>query len=267
MGEYIRAVERALDVLLCFSDQTPQLTMTEIAEKVGIHKSTAHRMLGTLERKQFVQRDPATGMYRLGIRLLRMAYLTLEHNDLRRLAEPSMRLLVEEHRETADLSMLDGTDIIHFKVVESAQRVKLMVTVGQRSPAFATASGKALFAHMPVEIVKQILAQGMPAYTPQTPQSPDLYLKELSLTREIGFAISVEEFEEGTNAVAAPILGVNGEPVAAIALSGPRYRLSEERMIEIGPSVLAAAHDISQELILAADPGTQADFSMSIADR
>lgn len=267
MSESIRAVERALDVLLCFSDQTPQLTMTEIAEKVGMHKSTVHRLLGTLEGKRFVQRDQATGLYRLGICLLRMAYLTLEHNDLRRLAAPSMRLLVEKHRETVDLSILDDTDVIYLNVVESPQRVKLAAAVGQRLPAFATASGKALFAHMPVEAVRRILARGMPALTPQTPRLLEPYLEELNLTRELGFAISVEELEEGINAVAAPILGSSGEPIAAIAIAGPCYRLSEERMMEIGPSVLAAARDIGQEYVLAADPDARPNLPKRVASR
>ena len=144
MSESIRAVERALDVLLCFSRQTPQLTMTEIAEQVGLHKSTVHRLLATLEGKRFVERDPVTGIYQLGIRVLQMAYLTLERNDLRRLAAPFLRHLCEQHRETVDLAVLDDADVVFLDVVESPQRVKLAAAPGQRLPAFATASGKAI---------------------------------------------------------------------------------------------------------------------------
>jgi DNA-binding IclR family transcriptional regulator len=88
LSQSIRAVERALDVLSCFSRQTPELTMTQIAEQVELYKSTVHRLSATLEGKRFVQPDPVTDTYRLGIRLLQMAYLRLEHNDLRRLAVP-----------------------------------------------------------------------------------------------------------------------------------------------------------------------------------
>ena len=97
LSESVRAVERALDILLCFSRQTPELNMTQIADHVGIHKSTVHRLLATLETKRFVQRDPETGVYRLGIRLLQMAYLTLEQNDLRRIATPFLHHLGEQH--------------------------------------------------------------------------------------------------------------------------------------------------------------------------
>src|SRR5512136_2364111 len=119
MSESIRAVERALDVLLCFSRQTPELSMTQIAEQIGIHKSTVHRLLGTLEKKRFVERDPVTGVYHLGIRLLQMAYLTLEQNDLRRIAAPFLRRLLEQQRETIHLSVLDDTDVVFVDVIES----------------------------------------------------------------------------------------------------------------------------------------------------
>src|SRR4030043_1155550 len=107
MSESVRAVERALDVLLCFTKRTPELTMTQIAEQVGIHKSTVHRLLATLENKRFVQRDQDTGIYRLGIRILQMAYVTWEHNDLRQLSTPFMRHLCEQYEEKLHLSVLE----------------------------------------------------------------------------------------------------------------------------------------------------------------
>jgi IclR family transcriptional regulator, KDG regulon repressor len=140
LNESTRAVDRALNILLCFSVQTPELSMTQIAEQVGLHKSTVHRLLATLERKRFVERDPVTGTYRPGIRLLQMAYLTLENNDLQRIAQPYMQELCELHGETVDLSVLDDTDVLYVEVVESHQRVRLAAAKGERLPAFCTAS-------------------------------------------------------------------------------------------------------------------------------
>jgi len=136
MSESIRAVERALDVLSCFSHQTPELTMTQIAEQIGINKSTVHRLLATLEGKRFVERDQVTGIYKLGIRSLQMAYLTLEHNDLRRLAGPFLQRLCQQYRENVNLAVLDGADVIYIDIIESPQRVKLAAAIGQRLPAF-----------------------------------------------------------------------------------------------------------------------------------
>lgn len=147
LSESIHAVERAPDIPLCFSKQTPELTMSRIAEQVVMPKSTVHRLLAALEKKRFVKRDAATGIYRPGIRLLQMAYLTLECNDLRRLAAPFLRRLSEQYQETVHLSVLDETDVVFLDVIGSPQRVKLAAAIGQRLPAFATASSKAILAH------------------------------------------------------------------------------------------------------------------------
>lgn len=254
MSESVRAVERALDVLLCFTKQTPELTMTQIADQVGIHKSTAHRLLATLENKRFVQRDHDTGMYQLGIRLFQMAYLTLEHNDLRRLAIPFMHHLCEKYEENIDLAVLDDTDVVYVNIIEGPQRVKLAAAIGQRLPAFATASGKAILGFMPEERVHRILDRGMPKFTPHTPQSQNGLLENLHAVRELGYAISEQEFEEQINAVAAPIFDLENQPIASIAVAGPAYRLTRERLIEIGPGLIATAREITQEFTMAAVP-------------
>jgi DNA-binding IclR family transcriptional regulator len=251
VSESIRAVERALDVLLCFSRQTPELSMTQIVEKVGIHKSSVHRLLGTLEKKRFVERDPGTGAYHLGVRLLQMAYLTLEQNDLRQMAAPFLRRLWEQHKETVHLATLDDVDVVFVEVIESQQRVKLAAAIGQRLPAFATASGKTILARMPDESVRQILERGMPRYTQRTLDSPAAFFEDLGRVRERGFALDEQEYEEGISAVAAPILNVNGQPIAAVAIAGPAYRLAREQLLEIGPSVLAAAREITREISMA----------------
>jgi DNA-binding IclR family transcriptional regulator len=246
MSEPVRAVDRALDILLCFTRQTPRLTMTQIAEQVGMNKSTVHRLLGTLEKKRFVQRDPDTGLYQLGIRLLQMAYLTLEHNDLRQHAAPFLRQLCEQNRETITLSVLDDSDVVFLDVMESPQRVKLAASTGQRLPSYATAAGKAMLAYLPEEVVKKVVERGMQKFTSQTIQSPEVFWKTLSQIRNQEFAISEQEYEDGINAVAAPILDMNKLPIAAITIAGPAYRLLRERMYEIGPAIVATAREIAQ---------------------
>jgi len=248
LSKPIRAVERALDVLLCFSKESPELTLTEISERVQLHKSTVHRVLATLEKARFLEHDSATARYRLGLRLLELASLVLEHVDLRRQAWPYLVRLAQEHRETVDLGILDGTDIVYLDVIDSPQRVKLAVAPGQRLPACCTASGKAILAFLPEEQVRQLLAQGLPRYTNHTIISSDGLLADLRAARERGFAISQEEYEEDIHAVAAPILSIRQEPLAVVALAGPAFRLSTERMMELGPRVRQCADDIAHEV-------------------
>jgi IclR family KDG regulon transcriptional repressor len=251
LGQTIRAVERALDVLLCFSRQTPQLSMTQISEQIGINKSTVHRLLATLEKKRFVERDPVTGGYRLGINMLQMAYLTLEHNDLREIAGRYLRRLSEQFRENVNLAILDGADVIYLDVVESPQRVKLAAAIGQHLPAFCTASGKAILAFSSDEVVQQVLEHGMPRYTQNTLDSFENFIENMNVTREQGFALSLQEFEEGINAIAVPILDQDNQPIASVAVAGPSYRLTQDRVIEIGPKLLDTVREISIEVEMA----------------
>jgi len=233
---------------MCFTSQTPELTMTQISGMIGINKSTVHRLLATLERKRFVERDATTGIYRPGLRLLQMAFLTLEHNDLRRLAAPFLHSLSEQYRENVNLTVLDNTDVIYVDVIESPQRVKLAAEKGQRLPAFCTASGKAILAFLPEDRLEHILKNGMPKYTPNTITSLEAYYKDMKLTRERGYAISEQEFEEGINALAAPICS---QPIASVSIAGPAYRLTRERMIEMAPDLMATVLKIAREVELA----------------
>lgn len=248
MSDTVRSVERALDILLCFSRDTPELTMSQIAIKVDIHKSTVHRLLATLEDKHFVERDKASGAYKLGNTMLHMAYLTLGQNNLRTICHPFLLRLRDQFRETVNLSILEGDKMVYLDVLESPQRVKLAAATGQRLPAYCTASGKAILAYSPEEIVSNILDRGMPWQTKNTITAKEDFFAALGKIREKGFACSREEFEAEINAVAVPILDKKRSPVAAIAVAGPSFRFSDELMYEIGPSLLDAAVDIAQEL-------------------
>ena len=228
-----RAVDRALDILLCFSEDEPNLTLTQISERVGMHKSTVFRLLATLENKRFVQRmDDAS--YRLGLGLVELGFSVLKSNDIHRQALPFMQRLAAEYRENVDLGILDGDSVLYLQVIQSQQRVKIASAPGQRLPAFCTATGKALLAFLPEKQVQTILKTDRRKYTGHTTTSiPEIH-KQLQLTHERGFAISEEEFEDGINAVAAPILDANQYPVAAMAIVGPAFRLGPERLLELG---------------------------------
>lgn len=249
MSESIRAVERALEVLLCFSSETPELSMTQISEMIGINKSTVHRLLATLQAKRFVERDTTTGLYSPGNRLIQLAFLSLEKYDLHEIAAPYMQRLNDMHLETITLSILDDKDMVYIAVLESPQKVKLAAKPGQRLPVFCTASGKVVMAYSPEDVIQLILEEGFRKYTSSTISTRETMLHILDLVRQRGFAYSEQEYEEGINAVAAPILDKKNRPLASIAVAGPTYRLPVERMMEIGPTVAAIAKEISKEIL------------------
>ena len=135
LSESVRAVDRALDILLCFSQEKPVLSLTEIADEVGISKSTVHRLLATLECKRFLLRESATGKYHLGFRFLEMASQAFEDVG-QHWALPYLHHLAEECGETVDLAVLDDDHVIYLQVVESNQRVKLAASSGAALTGF-----------------------------------------------------------------------------------------------------------------------------------
>lgn len=246
-----RTVDRALEILLCFNQDEPSLTLTQISERVGMHKSTVYRLLTTLEKKGFIQRVEENGTYRLGLGLVKLGALVLKSNNIYRQAILYMHRLSAEYRETVDLAILDGAEVVYLQVVESPQRVKLATAPGERLPAFCTATGKAFLAFLPDDQVQSILKRGMRKYTECTITSIPEILKELRRTRERGFAISEQEFEQGINAVAAPILDANQSPLAAMAIVGPAFRLPLERLMQIGKTLRETTDAIARDIGLA----------------
>ncbi|MBP1622241.1 MAG: hypothetical protein H6Q07_261 [Acidobacteria bacterium] len=252
MSQSVRSVDRALDILLCFSREEPARSLTQIAEAIHMSKTTVHRLLATLENKRFITRDSTTGLYRLGLRFIEMASLVLQDVDLHRWAKPYLQRLAIEYGETVDLSILDGSHVVYLEVIESPQRIKLAAAVGQRLPAYFTASGKALLAFLPEENVKKIISDNLAESSNHDQGSVQQMVEDLRVTVERGYAISEQEYEEEINAVAAPIFDKDRNPIASIAIVGPSYRLSKDRLPALGESLRQMTQQISNEVGLVA---------------
>jgi IclR family KDG regulon transcriptional repressor len=247
MTESIRSVDRALDILLVFRLERPSLSLTQIADEVGMNKSTVYRLLGTLEKKHFINRDTTTGHYHLGMPILEMATVIQNDSDIWRFAQPYLEMLSSECGETVDLSILEDNQVRYIQVVESHQRVKLAASVGQRLPLYCTASGKAFLAYMPEEFLKKIFPHGLTRHTANTIVEMDDLLKDLIQTRKRGFSISLGEYENDIHALAAPILNSKGQPLAVIAIAGPAFRLPLDRMRKLGGNLLETNQKIAFE--------------------
>jgi DNA-binding IclR family transcriptional regulator len=252
LSQSVRAVERALDILLCFTREEPTRSLTQIAEAIHMSKTTVHRLLATLENKRFITRDKTSGLYRLGFRFIEMASLVLQDVELHRWAHPYLQRLSSEYGETVDLSILDGSHVIYLEVIESPQRVKLAAAVGQRLPAFYTASGKALLAHLPEEQTRKIIADNLAEASNHRHTSIDDIISDLRITAERGYSISEQEYEEAINAVAAPIFDSERHPIASIAIVGPSFRLSKDRLPTLGNALREMTELISKEVGLVA---------------
>lgn len=232
----VRAVERALDILLCFTDAT-ELGLSEIASRISLHKSTVHRLLATLENKGFIIRDLQTEKYRLGFRVWELS-ANLTHSD-----DPAILLLPEMERlrdlvgETISLYVRDGKERIRIQAVQSNQPVRRVAPIGARMPLSVGASSKVLVAYADPAVQAEILND------PDWPESIDreTFMRQLEQIRQQGYATSVEERELGAAAVSAPIFNRNGKLVAALAISGPSNRLTMKKMNEYAEPMIEAA--------------------------
>jgi IclR family transcriptional regulator, KDG regulon repressor len=233
----VRAVERALDILLCFTDST-DLGLSEIASRLSLHKSTVHRLLATLENKGFLIRDAQTEKYRLGFRIWELSANLTHSDDPATVLLPEMERLRDLVGETVSLYVRDGNERIRIQAVQSNQPIRRVAPIGARMPLFVGASSKVLVAYAEPEVLEAVLND------PNWPESIDreVYLEQLEQIRAQGFATSVEERELGAAAVAAPIFNRNGKLVAAIAASGPSNRLTPEKMREFARPIMEAAY-------------------------
>ncbi|MDQ0337906.1 DNA-binding IclR family transcriptional regulator [Caldalkalibacillus uzonensis] len=237
----VRSVERALDILLCFTTQN-ELTLTEISHQVGLNKSTVYRLLASLEKKGFVTKDEATEKYRLGFRVWELSA------HLERVDDPAVMLLPEMERlrdildETVTLYVRDGKERVRVQAVESKQTIRRVAPIGVRMPLNVGASGKILVAYAEPDVQEMILND------PDWPEHIDkeVFMLQLLKIRQLGYATSVEEREAGTSAIAAPILNRQGKCVAALAVSGPSGRLTPDKMEEFAPIVIDFASRMSK---------------------
>ncbi|MBP1992343.1 IclR family transcriptional regulator [Paenibacillus eucommiae] len=232
----VRSVERALDILLCFTDAS-DLTLTELSGRVGLHKSTVHRLLASLEGKGFVMRDAGTEKYRLGYRLWELSANLSQSDDPGQILLADMEHLRDQIGETISLYVQDGLERVRIQAVQSNQPIRRVAPVGARMPLYVGASSKVLVAF--AEPAVQELLHASADWPPGL--SREAFLQQLGETRRLGYATSVEEREPGAAALAAPILGRGGKLVAALAVSGPANRLTLEKMQEHGPLIMEAA--------------------------
>ncbi|XEC93900.1 IclR family transcriptional regulator [Paenibacillus tarimensis] len=232
----VRAVERALDILLCFASGT-DLAMTEIAERVGLHKSTVHRMLATLEERGFVVRDRISDRYRLGMRIWELSAHWSNADDPAVMWLPEMERLRDQLGETISLYVRDGKERIRIQAVQSNQAIRRVAPVGARLPLYVGASSKVLITYADEAEREEIMKDD------SWPLSIDLkaFREQMEEIRRSGYATSVEEREPGAAAVAAPIFNRSDRLIAVLSVSGPSSRLTPEKMREHAPLIIASA--------------------------
>lgn len=240
--EDVAGVVRAMRVLEVIAGAPDGRAVTDLARAIGCGKGTISKMLGTLERAQYVRREPESGRFHLTWRLLALAFGHADRAGMPRLFMPVLQALADETDELVQLAVVDGSQVLFVAKAEGlGQRIRMLPLVGLWAPLHATAAGKLWLASLPEPELKQVLGrERLSAVAPRTRTSLASLRTELRAIRERGYAVNDEELAEGGRAIAAPIRR-SGHVLGAVAVSGPSYRLSLERLHALAPRTMEAA--------------------------
>ena len=242
------AVDRTIFILEAVAARSAGMSNAEISRKLDIPKSSASYILRALEKHGYLRRD-GDGRYRLGLKVLNLGRGALSAVDVREVALPMMRSLVEHVHITSHLAILDGTQAVYVERVESPGFIKMDTWVGRRMEIYSTSVGKALVSHLPEEKVLAILRdRGMKKRTPTTITNPTRFLRELESVREKGYAFDDEENSPGVRCVAAPVFNAAGEVEAALNITGTTQQVNKETLPRIIDTVKETARRISIQL-------------------
>jgi DNA-binding IclR family transcriptional regulator len=244
----VQSVDRAVSVLEILA-RSGGAGVSEVAADIGVHKSTAFRLLSALEDRGLVEQATDRGKYQLGFGILRLASAIPGRLDLVRQARPVLDELAVRFGETVNLAVVRSQYAVNLDQARSAAAVAAQNWVGQLTPLHATSSGKILLAYLSEDVRRQLLdAAGLGRFTERTITSRKALDAELQRALTDGYATTFEEYEDGLNAMAAPVLDHTGTVVGAVSVSGPAYRLDKSRIEELVDELKAGAARISDRM-------------------
>jgi IclR family KDG regulon transcriptional repressor len=243
--ESISSLRTSLQVLNLFSLELPEVTLSEIAHRLDIGISTAHRIINTLSEQGFIVKDPFTRNLRLGASILGMGTVVMKNNELCVKAEPYVQKLAKETGESTHLSILKDNSVVYLQKFDSSHPVYLLSHIGRKNPIHATSSGQAIIAFQKKEVIKNVVREELPSFTSQTITNENDFLKLLTRIQNKGYSVSKEELHEGVSSISAPIQNGSGNVIASLTIAGPTARIISTRTDFFIKSVLQTAKEIS----------------------
>ncbi len=259
-SEYvIQTVTNAMRLLEQFQT-CEELGVTELSKRLDLHKNNVFRLLATLEESGYVEQCRGSDLYRLGTGCLELGQSFTRHRSLARHGRAALAALCEATGESAHLGMLSGHEVIHLDGEQPDRLVLTSLRVGKRLAAHCTALGKTLLAHESAEAIERfdrevISDKELPERTPATITDREKFLDHLRTVASQGYALDLEEFEDGLCCASAPVRDAAGTVVAALSVSGPAHRLDERSLLHAAvPHVVEAAAQLSRDLGYAPRP-------------
>jgi len=245
----VQSLTRGLTLLEKLADSEGGITLTEISSRADLPPSTAHRLLNTLADMGFVTQAKDSGLWYVGLKTYRVGCAFVSNRDFVGESHPYLRKLMEASGETANLSILDGTYACFIGQVQCHEVMRMLVRLGSRIPAHASGSGKAMLSALPEDELAIVLRDAnLVQLTTKTITDPQKLRAQFATIRARGYSYDDEENAMGLRCVAAPIFDEFAEPIGAISLAGPIARLTDERILKLGPLVAHTGREITEKL-------------------
>ena len=227
--------------------------VTELANDLGLAKSQVHRLMQTLADRGYVRQDPDSGRYACTLKLWEYGALVADRVDVRNVARTHLQSLADSTSETVHMSVLEQTEVVYIDKIDSPQPVRAYSRLGGRAPAYSVATGKALLAYAPAEVLEKLSGK-LQRHTPRTITDFEELKRELARVREQGYALNRGEWQESVCGLAVPIFASNRRTIAAVGISGPLERLTPGVLRDFAPVVVDTGRAISRELGFSGQP-------------
>lgn len=248
-GAHVQSLSRALSLLEHIAASDSGITLSDLAQQVSLAASTTHRLLNTLEQHGFAALDADRGVWFVGVRAFTVGNAFLADRDVVSIARAYMHRLMEHSGESVNLAILDDAQAVFLAQVQCREMMRMLVRLGGRAPLHASGVGKALLATLTPHAANALLARhGLERFTDNTLDSPGALAGDLEGVRRLGYAYDDEEHAVGLRCVAATVHDEYGDAVAAISLSGPRARITDDRITLLGRLVVDSANDITRAM-------------------
>lgn len=242
-----QTVLKALEIMEVICDNQ-NCGVQEISEKVGLNRTTVHRLVATLENAGYVKQEKERGKYRATLRLYELGNKVIKQLNISKQAYPIMKKLSEETKETIDLAVREGSNIVYVQIIDSPQGLKVSAPVGSRPPLYCNASGKVILAYMPKEKIKALFPAEFNLFTPNTVKNIAELEAELDKVLANGYAVDSEGWVLNTTALAAPVWNYDHKVVAALTIAAPTIRMSPARIKELAQILTREAKTLSEKL-------------------
>lgn len=243
----VRAIERAFDIIECFTYKEQELTLVEITKKTNLALATVHRNIQTLLSRGYLEQDKVSGKYRLGIQFVRISGIVIQGFDLIQKATPHLHQLSKETELNINLSIYDAQGALCLVNLESFHNFGFEIKVGQKMPIYAGALSKVLLAYLPDEEIES-LTSDLKTYTPLTISQKEELIRDLKEIRKVGISKSEGELALGAIAYAAPVFNFENRMVAGISITGPKQFFTDSKKKKSKNDLLHTAEEISRDL-------------------